>query len=43
MIHNKFKLYCILFCEENNEKTVGEVIPDIIYELKVTSLDKMIR
>ena len=34
MTYNKFKLYCILFCEENNGKTVGEVIPDIIDEVK---------
>ena len=39
MTHNKFKLYCILFCEENNGKTVGEVIPDIIYELKTTIIN----
>ena len=34
MTYNKFKLYCILFCEENNGNTFGEVIPDIIDEVK---------
>lgn len=36
MTHNEFKMYCILFCKENNGKTIGEVIPDIIDELKNT-------
>ena len=39
MSNNKFKLYCILFCEENNGNTFGEVIPDIIDEVKNTIIN----
>ena len=39
MTYNKFKLYCILFCEENNGNTFGEVIPDIIDEVKNTIIN----